>query len=220
MRTALLVLLGAIIAWLAADALRGDPVPDSRVPELQAAVDSARRIARDATAAREAAEAALADTVAALAEARAYAGRVAVAARAEADSIAARLSDRYGGDSVAVRELRNLRAAHRREVLAERERARTWEAEARAKGRVISALHVEVSALTAQVGALEALTVEQRAAIASRDAAIAALGTRNGINRVLATAGMGKMCYDAIDEGQTWIAVGSCAGGLYSALKG
>lgn len=189
MKAAALIALGAIIAWLAADALRGDPVPDSRVPELQAAVDSARRVARDATAAREATERALADTVAALAEARAYAERVAVAARAEADSIAARLSDRYGGDSVAVRELRNLRAAHRREVLAERERARTWQAEARAKDLVISALHVEVSALTAQVGRMEALDVERERVNEGLRDALSRERTKHRIT--LAVAGVG-----------------------------
>lgn len=218
MRTAALIALGAIIAWLAADALRGDPEPDSRVPELQAAVDSARRIARDARAARDSVERALADSTEAWRQSRVNLQAIASTAREEADSIARHLSAAL--DTTGARLLADLRAAHRREVLAERERARTWEAEARAKDRVISALHVEVSALTAQVADLEALTDYQRGALASRGAAYDSLHRRNGVNRILATAGMGKMCYDAIDEGQTWIAVGSCAGGLYSALKG
>lgn len=189
MKALALVLLGAIVAWLAADALRGDPEPDSRVPELQAAVDSARRIARTARAERDSVERALADSTEAWRQSRVNLVAIASNARAEADSIADRLSDRYGADSVAVRELRDLRAAHRREVLAERERARTWEAEARAKDLVISALHVEVSALTAQVGRLEALDAERERVNEGLRAQLSRERTKHRIT--LAVAGVG-----------------------------
>jgi hypothetical protein len=187
MKAALLVLLGAIIAWLAADALRGDPLPDSRVPELQAAVDSARRIARTARAERDSVERALADSTEAWRQSRGNLQAIASTAREEADSIARHLTAAL--DTTGARLLTDLRAAHRREVLAVSEERDSWKAETLALRSARETDARLITALSAQVADLEALDRERVRVNEGLRAALARERTKGRITLAIAVVG-------------------------------
>lgn len=183
------LLLGALAAVLVLGLLRDDDSAPEVNPDAVRAVVESRRAVMRAEAERDSVVAELAETVAALEAERAALSMRADEAMRDGERIAARLADRYGADSVAARELRGLRAAHRREVLAERETARTWEAEALALRTARETDARLIVALTDQVARHEALDAERVRVNEGLRGALARERTKGRIT--LAVAGVG-----------------------------
>lgn len=209
---------GAMALWLRAgssaalDELRAQR--DSARAEAviaEASKDSAYAVADSALEAHAALAASSDSTIAELTRriqaTTASAARTADEIRARVDAETAGLVDRMEAEWIAV-------------VEAERATTETWRVRALSAEAGWADERLARAAAETQIEAERAVSASQSAVIRAQDAVIAELRRDNLINRAVAVAGSGKMCYDAIGNGSTGIAIGSCGAALYSALLG
>lgn len=198
--------LVAVVAILFADALRPSPgpvvVPDSAAIKVAMEREFAAFVALDSVTA------ALEDSSSAWAARDDSAQARAAAAAVRSQVIASDLEPRL--DSTESALFAEHQAATAEIIAAKDEQIATLETENAALYATI-ATHIEYEAtLSTTLAAERGLSVQYRIAAELAQAHARRVAVTSRVNQAVAVAGSGKVCYDAINDGSTGLAVGSC----------
>ena len=226
-RSPLVWLVLALAGWIAVTGR----CADVQIAEALAEAGVHERAAEVAAAQRDSAHAENARLIAAVDSAKVSEERAQAVADSVTRDVALRSSRALRAAQATSDTLRASLTATQAALLTRTETA--YQAVIAAKDEQIGALESQVATLYDGIGARDLLIVGMGEEMAALDQAATAYRIRGDlatsyarsqaqkgvIYRVLATGGAGKVCYDAINDGSTGLAVGSCAVAVYAAVS-